>query len=47
MKALDIFRMVAKEFSDIPDNDKVDDSGAILQYGVQSFIDLYAVQFSK
>ena len=47
MKALDIFRMVAKEFSDIPDNDKVDDSGAIIQYGVQSFIDLYADQISK
>ena len=47
MKALDIFRMVAKEFSEIPDNDKVDDSGAIIQYGVQSFIDLYADQISK
>ena len=47
MKALDIFRMVAKEFSDIPDNDKVDDSGTIIQYGVQSFIDLYADQISK
>lgn len=47
MKALDIFRMVAKEFSDIPDNDKVDDSGEIIQYGVQSFIDLYADQISK
>ena len=47
MKALEIFRMVAKEFSNIPDEDEVDGSGAVVQYGINSFIDLYADQISK
>nr|DAV51913.1 MAG TPA: head to tail adaptor [Caudoviricetes sp.] len=47
MKALEIFRMVAKEFSNIPDEDEVDGSGAVVQYGIKSFIDLYADQISK
>ena len=47
MKALEIFRMVAKEFSNIPDEDEVDGSGAVVQYGIKSCIDLYADQISK
>lgn len=47
MKALEIFRMVAKEFSNIPDEDEVDGSGTVVQYGIKSFIDLYADQISK
>lgn len=47
MKALEIFRMVAKEFSNIPDEDEVDGSGEVVQYGIKSFIDLYADQISK
>lgn len=47
MKALEIFRMVAKEFSNISDEDEVDGSGVVVQYGIKSFIDLYADQISK
>lgn len=47
MDALEIFRMVAKEFSDIPDDDVVDDTGRVAQYGVKSFIGLYADQISE
>lgn len=48
MDALDIFRIVAKEFSDIPDEDVVDEeTGKVTQYGVRTFIDLYADQISE
>ena len=47
MDALQIFLMVAKEFSDIPDEDVVDDTGRVTQYGVESFISLYADQISE
>ena len=47
MKGLEIFRMVAKEFSNISDEDEVDGSGVVVQYGIKSFIDLYADQISK
>lgn len=47
MEALEIFRIVAKEFNDIPDEDVVDGSGKVTQYGVKSFISLYADQISE
>lgn len=48
MDALDIFRIVAKEFSDIPDEDVVDgDTGKVTQYGVKTFLELYADQISE
>lgn len=48
MDALAIFRIVAKEFSDIPDEDVVDEeTGKVTQYGVKTFIDLYADQISE
>lgn len=47
MEALEIFRMVAQEFSDIPDEDTVDETGKVTQYGVRSFISLYADQISE
>lgn len=46
MDALEIFRMVAKEFNDIPDDDVVVD-GNVTQYGVKSFIKLYSDQISE
>ena len=48
MEALEIFRMVAGEFKDIPDEDVIDESiGTVKQYGVKSFIDLYSDQISE
>lgn len=48
MDALAIFRIVAKEFSGIPDDDVVDeDTGKVNQYGVNTFIELYADQISE
>lgn len=48
MDALAIFRIVAKEFSGIPDEDAVDEeTGKVAQYGVRTFIDLYADQISE
>ncbi len=48
MDALSIFRMVATEFADIPDDDVVDvETGKVIQYGVNSFLSLYADQISK
>ena len=48
MDALDIFRMVATEFSTIPDEDVVDEtSGKVSQYGVKTFLGLYADQISE
>lgn len=48
MDALDIFRIVAKEFSDIPDEDVVDtETGKVTQYGVKTFLELYADQISE
>ena len=40
MNALEIFRMVAKEFDSLPDEDVVNDDGKVTQYGVKSFIEL-------
>lgn len=48
MEALEIFRMVATEFADIPDEDVVDnETGRVITYGVNSFLNLYADQISK
>ena len=48
MDALEIFRIVAKEFSDIPDENVVDkQTQKIIQYGVKTFVDLYADQISE
>ena len=39
MDALEIFRMVATEFADLPDEDvREPDTGKIVSYGVRSFI---------
>ena len=48
MEALEIFRMAATEFSDIPDEDVIDaDTGKVKTYGVSSFLKLYADQISE
>lgn len=48
MDALEIFRLVAKEFSDMPDDDVVDpETGKTTAYGVKSFIELYSDQISE
>lgn len=48
MDALEIFRLVAAEFSDMPDDDEKDpDTGKIVRYGVRSFLKLYSDQISE
>ena len=48
MDALEIFRLVAAEFSEMPDDDVRDpDSGKVTQYGVNSFLHLYSDQISE
>ena len=48
MEALAIFRMVATEFADMPDNDVADpETGVVTAYGVNSFLSLYADQISE
>lgn len=48
MDALEIFRIVATEFADIPDDDVVDtETGKVTQYGVNTYISLYADQISE
>ncbi len=48
MEALEIFRLVATEFSDLPDDDEVDpDTGKVVRYGINSFINLYSDQISE
>lgn len=46
MNALKIFRMVATEFGNLPDDDIVNE-GKVTQYGVKSFIKLYSDQISE
>lgn len=46
MNALEIFRMVADEFSNLHDDDIVNE-GKVTQYGVKSFIKLYSDQISE
>lgn len=48
MEALEVFRLVATEFANIPDDNVVDpETGAVITYGVRSFIELYADQISE
>ncbi len=48
MDALAIFRLVATEFADMPDDDVVDtDTGKVTKYGVNSFLQLYSDQISE
>lgn len=48
METIDIFRIVAPEFKSIPDEDEYDDdTGDVKQYGVNTYIDLYADLISK
>lgn len=48
MEALEVFRLVATEFTNIPDDNVVDpETGAVITYGVRSFIELYADQISE
>lgn len=48
MEALEIFRLVATEFADMPDDDVIDpDTGKIVEYGVSSFLQLYSDQISE
>lgn len=47
MNALEIFRLVATEFKEIPDDDVKDDEGKIVQYGINSYLNLYADQISE
>ena len=48
MEALEIFRMVAEEFADMPDEDEIDEeTGKVVKRGVTSFMELYADQISR
>lgn len=47
MDALAIFRMIAPEFANIPDEDILDDDGKVKQYGVKSYMELCAGMVSK
>ena len=48
MEALEIFRLVAGEFAEMPDENETDpETGEITAYGVRSFMDLYADQISR
>ena len=48
MEALRIFRMIASEFKDMPDEDVADaETGEVQVYGVKSYMELYANQISK
>ena len=48
MDALAIFRLVATEFADMPDDDVVDSAtDKVPRYGVRSFLQLYSDQISE
>ncbi len=48
MNALEIFRMVAVEFQNMPDEDIIDEgTGKVVTRGIRSFLDLYADQISR
>ena len=48
MDALEIFRIVAPEFKDIPDEDEIDEeTGKVKKYGIKTYIDLYKDQISE
>ena len=40
MEAIDIFRIIAPEFADIPDDDVRNDEGKVTQYGVSTYLEL-------
>lgn len=45
-EALRIFRIVATEFSTLPDDDETGDDGAVSIHGVNTYLDLFADQIS-
>lgn len=48
MEALEIFRIVATEFADIPDEDEVDsETNEVIKYGVKTYMEIYSDQISK
>lgn len=48
MTALEIFRIVAAEFADIPDDDVIDAAtGKVTQYGINTYLELYSDQLSE
>lgn len=47
MDALAIFRLVATEFADMPDEDVTDKETGKVTYGVKSFLELYSDQISE
>ncbi len=48
MEALQIFRIVASEFNDIPDDDVTDpETGKVTTYGVKTYLELYSDQISQ
>lgn len=47
MDALEIFRIVATEFADIPDDDVIDADGKVTTYGIRTYIELYKDQISE
>ena len=48
MEALKIFRMVAAEFANIPDDDVTDpETGEVKEYGINSYLELYSDQISE
>ena len=48
MDALEIFRIIAPEFAQMPDDDTVDsETGKVTAYGVRTFLQLYADQISE
>lgn len=48
MDALAIFRLVATEFADMPDDDVIDSAtDKVTRYGVRSFLQLYSDQISE
>lgn len=48
MDALEIFRIIATEFADIPDDDVIDaESGKVTTYGIRTYMELYMDQISE
>ena len=45
--ALAVFRVIASEFADIPDEDKTDEDGNVTTYGVLSYMAVFAVLISR
>ena len=47
MDALAIFRIVATEFADIPDDDVTDPDTEKVTYGLRTYLELYSDQISE